>query len=200
LAVAERDGYESPELSKVDDIFGNVVFDLVDANASSDRSASINDTSSSSESHNDILGFVVEYGTTSGPIGPDHSGMIILAPAVSTHIPTPAAASTATTAKATPRGTPVVMPSPAASHRAIALLSASAPDRDATGDQVREARAPRLTLQHADEHDDGHQIRRPNIRAGRASAPRSSRGLLVAVVVTTVIAVSVGWFIRTGGF
>lgn len=84
----------------------------------------------------------------------------------------------------TPRGTPVVMPSPAYGQTAIIAGDASQ-SKDET---------PRLTLHTADELARDRRVRRPNIRAGRASAPKSSRGLFIAGGLTAAVAAAAAWF------
>lgn len=48
----------------------------------------------------------------------------------------------------------------------------------------------------ASDLESDRRLKRPNIRAGRASAPRSSQGLLIAGVVTTTIAAAAVWLLR----
>ncbi|MEQ1692400.1 MAG: tetratricopeptide repeat protein [Gemmatimonas sp.] len=171
-------GIEISDIAVGGDIFGNATFDLVDlAPTAHER----DEDSAPPVSHN-VLGFVVEYGTpTLDPMPPDLVDMEIVAPPASVRIPTPPPMRV--TERTTPRGSPIVMPSPASSHRAQTPHD-----------------APRLTLHNTDDLDQQRRIRRPNIRAGRAMVPRSSRGMLIAGAVTTAIAAGVGWLVWARGF
>ncbi|MBL0173011.1 MAG: tetratricopeptide repeat protein [Gemmatimonadaceae bacterium] len=184
---------ELTESPRADDIFGHATFDLVEPSAAGHTGHGAH----ASTSVNNVLGFVVEYGMPSESSGPDLADLDILVPPTASHVPTPTEMR-AVQPRTTPRGTPIVMPSPASSHRAFAGYDTSG-GREASSESEREARAPRLTLHNTDDLDRERRIRRPNIRAGRASAPRSSRGLMIAGVVTSVIAASVGWLVWSGG-
>ena len=188
-----------------DDIFGDSIFDLVDVSAVGFDGDDCEVATSAASPH-DVLGFVVEYGSSVEPIAPEDD-MIVLPTAKYAQSPaaqSPAAQSPAAlptlsvSIRATPRGTPIVMPSPAASHRAVKSHGDKAHGRDVVHEHGRDGHAPRLTLHHSDDLDSDRRIRRPNIRAGRASTPRSSRGRITAGLVTAAITALAGWLAWSG--
>lgn len=182
---------------RADDILGNVTFDLIELEppAAPSRPGSALDTPVDAPVL-DVLGFTVEYGT---PTELDYSSPsdAIIAPPPSRHIATPAnatdtrmldthgrmphasATSTAAPSHESPRG------SAGPTHVAASPAEGGAASP-----------APYLTLHQS---DDDHRDRRGKLRAGRASAPQSSGGVMIAGAVTATVAAAIAWLVFAGG-
>jgi hypothetical protein len=146
-----------------DDIFGNATFDLVeDPSVAAQHVEPV----ASAVSSNDVLGFVVEYGTPQEPYVPDLPEVARLevdsTTPDTTPVSAPAAPPTMTSMldsmRTTPRGSPIVLPTPAGAQRAV-------DSRDKADDaEARDSRAPRLTVQNTDDIQRARRPRRPIFR------------------------------------
>lgn len=152
------------------------------------------------------LGFTVEYGATSDAMSfdletygavesyhemaPANATMDMelsdtLMPAPQTAPSMEASATYVAPVHTTPRGTPVVLPSaPVSPPSGRERLSGNA--------------APGMAVLDLDEMDKQRVPRKPALRAGRASAPKTSSGMLIAGGVTATIVAGVSWFLFMG--
>ena len=159
----------------------------------------------------DVLGFDVQYGTPTEEDAPAPADSVIARP-TSTRIPTPV-----TTPVGPSQGTPFA-PMPSIPYQGATQTTAAANDitsrfagspgssvassmsnaNEAHAESDGETHASgdaRLTLAATDDGTRDRRIRRPNIRAGRATTPRSSRGFLIAGAVTAALSAVAGWMI-----
>jgi hypothetical protein len=178
-----------------DDILGNVSFDLIELEppAAPTRAAAAIDTPVDAPVL-DVLGFTVEYGT---PTETDYSAPTdaIIAPPPSRRIATPTTAMDVRPTEPHSRMTHASAPSAAApSHESAHGVADAASSGSSQTSGM--APAPYLKLHQA---EDGNRDRRGKLRAGRASAPQSSGGVMMAGAVTATVAAAIGWLIFGGG-
>jgi hypothetical protein len=178
-----------------DDILGNVTFDLIELEppAAPSRAAAAIDTPVDVPVL-DVLGFTVEYGT---PTELDYAAPsdAIIAPPPSRRIATPTTAMDVRPTEPHSRMTHASAPGAATPSHESAHGSADAAPAG-SGQTSGTAAAPYLTLHHA---EDGNRDRRGKLRAGRASAPQSSGGVMMAGAVTATVAAAIGWLVFGGG-
>ena len=103
----------------------------------------------------------IEYGTPTEPSAQELADMIV-PPPTSTHIPTPDESVPAVMSRLSPRGSPVVMPSPPRGQKAISTVSEVASKSDAV--RVNDTTEPRLTLHHSDDLARDRRPKRPSLR------------------------------------
>ncbi len=190
---------DAVDASTPNDVFGDAAFDLVDLQPPTpDDDASRHKLPSEAASAADVLGFVVVYGTPDDPMRPDLTEMTVESPLRSARVRTPSIALHLPSKPSLPAMS-AVTPLPASNHRDLDSRAVR-PQMAATPQaSTREAETASSTQTQGDDLEMERPSRRPNARAGRASAPRSSRGLLIAGIVTTAIAASVAWLLRSGG-
>ena len=147
----DLDIVDLPIRHRGDDIFGNTRIDLVESAA----------TTAVAVTANNSLGFTIEYGTPTEPSAQELADMIV-PPPTSTHIPTPDESVLAVMSRMSPRGSPVVMPSPPRGQKAISTVSEVASQSDAV--RVNDTTEPKLTLHHSDDLARERRPKRPSLR------------------------------------
>ncbi len=190
---------DAVDTSTPNDIFGDAAFDLVDLSPSTpDDDAPRHEVLSEAASPADVLGFVVEYGTPDDPMRPDLIEMTVESPLRSARVRTPSIALHLPSQPSAAAGSSVTLLS-ASNHRDFDSRAIRPQMAETPQTSTREADPASSTQPQGDDLEMERRSRRLNGRAGRASAPRSSRGLLIAGIVTTAIAASVAWLLRSGG-
>ena len=190
---------DAVDASTPNDVFGDAACDLVDLLPPTPvHDAVRHERSSEGASPADVLGFVVEYGASDDPMRPDLTEMTVESPLRSARVRTP---SIALHLPSQPNGpaTSAVTPLSASNHRDFDSRPVRPQITETPQASTREPDPASNAQPQGDDLEMERRSRRLNGRAGRASAPRSSRGLLIAGIVTTAIAASVAWLLRSGG-
>ena len=147
----DLDVVDLPIRYRSDDIFGNTRIDLVESTPTTAVTAIANNS----------LGFTIEYGTPTEPSAQDLADMIV-PPPTSTHIPTPDESVPAVMSRMSPRGSPVVMPSPPRGQNAIRTLGEVASTSGAAS--INDTTAQKLTLHHSDDLARDRRPKKPSLR------------------------------------
>jgi hypothetical protein len=181
---------------RADDILGNVSFDLIELEppVAPARPGPALETPVEAPVL-DVLGFTVEYGT---PTELDYTSPsdAIIAPPPSRRIATPATGTDARVADTYGRAHPGESGPAAPSHESPRAAASPSPSPSAPADGSAPSAAPYLTLHQS---GDDHRDRRGKLRAGRASAPQSSGGVMIAGAVTASVAAALAWLAFAGG-